>query len=562
MPERIAVNAWFPQPELTECSLCRETRSVLAPTTAALAGEVALDLMALGRVPALLGAALSRLARGLGSGRVAVLVPEAGGKWRVFASSDLDQTHDLMIDSDRYPELLEVRRTGVPFIARSVDSTPNLVLSRQMLAAAGVRAVAVFPIFLAAPSGEPVVLKVSLARELDPQDEAFATLVAHLLVHRLALLPTQEAAHQLGLSSAPAGGPNPAALLRLVPVPALVVDDDGRVIHANPRAAWMLRGREGRTSSGSVILRLEPERIWLGQDPRWEATLVSGSHPRLLGWSNRVGENRTLVLLDQHPEERRHSQDSRIRSALAQKLHELEAANTLLEEHARKRARFVSDVAHELKTPLAIQRSYLETLSGDLSEGLSQEQREFLAAALHGAERLHRLVEELLDLAALESGNLPLTLEPVSSEALADQVIADLEPLAERHGVTLRRDGDPNATIRADRERLAQVLRNLVENGIKYGRAGGEVTVLFERLADRALFTVRDNGIGIPSDALPSIFEEFVRAPGNTASDGVGLGLAIVRRSVMAMGGRVWVDSDTGRGSRFFVELPLWTGER
>jgi PAS domain-containing protein len=387
MPERITVSAWSPQPELTECPLCREARSSLSPTRETLAAQVALDFMLYRRVSGLVGTVFNRLSRGLGPGRVAILVPEAGGKWRVFASSDLDQTHDLMIDAERYPELLEVRRTGGPFIAPSVAATPDLASSREMLEAAGIRSIAVYPLFVVAPSGEPVVLKISLDRELDPPAEAFATLVAHMLVHRLALLPYQETAHQFGLPAAAGSAPNPAALLRLLPIPAVVIDDEGRVIHANPRAVWMLRGREGHSISGNVILQLDPERAWTGQDTRWEATLASGSRPRVLGWSSRAGENRTLVLLDQHPEERRQSQDSRIRRALAQKLHELEAANVLLEEHARKRARFVSDVAHELKTPLTIQRSYLETLNTDLADGLTTEQREFLAAALHGAER-------------------------------------------------------------------------------------------------------------------------------------------------------------------------------
>jgi signal transduction histidine kinase len=562
MPERMTVNTWFLQPELTECPLCRGARSDLVPAREALAAQVALDFMLYARVSHLASSALNRLSRGLGSARVSVLVPEAGGRWRVFASSDLDHTHDIMLETDRYPELLEVRRSGVPFLAPSVEEAPALAGSRALLDAAGVRALAVYPIFVATPSADPVVVKISLDRRLDSASEAFATLVAHMLLHRLALLQPQEVAHQFGLPAATGGAANPAALLKLLPVPALVVDDDGRVVHANPRAVWMLRATEARSASGSVMLQLEPTQAWLVGEPRWEATLASGNRPRLLGWSSKVAQNRTLVLLDQHPEERQRSQESRMRRALGQKLQELEAANELLEEHARRRARFVSDVAHELKTPLTIQLSYLDALTGDLADGLSRDQREFLDAARHGAQRLQRLVEELLDLAALESGSLPLALEPVSSEQIIGEVLAELRPLAARQGVTLRRDGDPDATIRADRDRLAQVIRNLVENGIKYGRLDGEVEVVFERLADRALITVRDNGIGIPSEMLATIFEEFVRVGGSPSTNGAGLGLSIVRRSVMSMGGRVWADSETGKGSRFFVELPLWSGEQ
>jgi signal transduction histidine kinase len=119
----------------------------------------------------------------------------------------------------------------------------------------------------------------------------------------------------------------------------------------------------------------------------------------------------------------------------------------------------------------------------------------------------------------------------------------------------------PDLTVRADRERLRQVLRNLVENGLKYTRPGGEVAVLVERRGDRAVLCVRDSGVGIPAESLPRIFEEFMRLPGNQLAEGAGLALAIVRRLALTMGGRVWAESNPGAGSSFFVELPLWTGE-
>ena len=100
-----------------------------------------------------------------------------------------------------------------------------------------------------------------------------------------------------------------------------------------------------------------------------------------------------------------------------------------------------------------------------------------------------------------------------------------------------------------------------MENGLKYTRRGGEVTVDLSRQGDRGVISVHDNGVGISPEALPRIFDEFVRGPNSQAAEGAGLGLAIVRRLVLAMGGRVWVDSSPGQGSRFFVELPLWSGD-
>jgi signal transduction histidine kinase len=267
------------------------------------------------------------------------------------------------------------------------------------------------------------------------------------------------------------------------------------------------------------------------------------------------------VLFEPHPETRRRSDERRIRRALADKLRELAAANQMLEEHARRRSRFVSDAAHELKTPLAILRSYLETLNDDLADGLSGEQREFLRAAIHGARRLQRLIEELLDLAALEGGHLAISLGPVAARQVIAAAVDELGPVAAQGGVVLSTRSVDDLQVRSDPERLGQVVRNLVENGLKYTRRGGEVTVDLTRQGERGVLSVHDNGVGIAPEALPRIFDEFVRGPNSQAAEGAGLGLAIVRRLVLAMGGRVWVDSSPGRGSRFFVELPLWSGD-
>lgn len=239
----------------------------------------------------------------------------------------------------------------------------------------------------------------------------------------------------------------------------------------------------------------------------------------------------------------------------------LEAANRRLEELARLRTRFVSDAAHELKTPLAILCSYLEALGTDLVAGLDREQREFLAAAAEGSRRLQRLVEELLDLAALESGNLPLQLAAVDAPSALRAVFEELRPLASLGEVDVRLGPLESVTARADPARLAQVLRNLLDNALKYTPPGGQVRLACRRRGGVAVLEVTDTGIGIPEEELPRIFDEFYRVRHAPTSEGAGLGLAIVRRLVLAMGGRIDVSSQSGAGSRFSVELPIWTGE-
>ena len=561
MLEGISATTWFPPSEPAECPICRGARAALSRTGVTAAGDLAIELLASGQVPALVRAVFTHLARALPGGRISVLVPEAAGRWRVFASSAENEALDLLVDSDRYPELMEVRRTGAPYLAPAIEAALELRAVRSLLESAGVRGLAAFPVFAATPGAEPAVLKVSFYRAVAADQLELATLATHQLVHSLSRIPPAEVAAQLGMAVPAAGAADPASLLNLLPVPALILDGGDKVLSANTRARWLLRGREPAVGDEPLALSLVPSGAGEGAT-RWEAQVAARKgQVHVLAWSSRLPGERRLVLIEPHPEARRRHHEGTIRRTLAEKLRELEQANTLLAEYARRRDRFVSDAAHELKTPLSILRSYLETLAEDLGAGLTEQQQEFLQAAAVGARRLQRLIDGLLDLAALETGRLPLVLGPVSSREVVSGVIGELGPIAVAARVGLAAAPAADLALRADLQRLDQVLRNLVENGLKYTPPGGEVTVAVEQRGDRAVICVRDTGVGIPPGLLPRIFDEFVRVPGSNLTEGAGLGLAIVRRLALAMGGRVWVESVPDAGSRFFVELPLWTGE-
>ena len=560
MADVIPASSWFPSLEPSDCRLCADARERLSPEGIAVAGHVAIDLIRDTHLASMLRSVVARVASAIAPGRVSILVPEAAGRWRVLVSSAEHETHDLVVYADRYPELLETARTSAPFVAADVSMAPELDATREVLRSAGVRSLATYPIFRTSPAAESAVFKVSLYQPGRDDLLALVTLVAHLLLHRLSRVPLTEVTSHLGLPPPPESAvPTP---LRFLPMPAFVIDDSGQVYQTNARARWLLSDGVHGATDGALRLRLRPEQPWEGHRTHWEAALVrSGDELEVLGWSANLPGERRLVLLEPHPEKRRRARERTFRQTLAEKLHELEQANARLAEHARVRDRFVSDAAHELKTPLAILRPYLEALTDDLSGGLSDQQLEFVKAAAHGAKRLQRLTEELLDLAALGSGRLALSLGPVGMRHAVDAVIAELEPLGRTARVAVLRGDVTAAPVRADDERLRQVLRNLLENGVKYTRPGGEVTVSARSGDDHAIVCVSDTGIGIPDTALPHIFDEFVRVPGNAPAEGSGLGLAIVRRLVLAMGGRVWAESGPGAGSRFFIELPLWTGE-
>ncbi len=183
--EGISTRNWFPPHESQECPLCAEAAGRLTPAGAGTAGEIAVALVSSDGLGAVLRGAIARLARAIEPARVSLLVPESAAKWRVFASSADQETYDLVIDSDRYPELLETRRTSAPFVVPAVESAGELKAAREFLEQAGVKSLAAYPVLRASPAADHAVLKVSFYRPARPEELALTTLVAHLLVHRL-----------------------------------------------------------------------------------------------------------------------------------------------------------------------------------------------------------------------------------------------------------------------------------------------------------------------------------------------------------------------------------------
>ncbi len=172
-----------------------------------------------------------------------------------------------------------------------------------------------------------------------------------------------------------------------------------------------------------------------------------------------------------------------------------------------------------------------------------------------------RTVENLLTLARADDGQLDLLCRPVRLRDVVDDVAADLQPIAAGKHVTLTAAGD-GATVEADRERVRQVVVNLVDNAIKHSRPGGAVRVEVWRDCAQAGVRVSDEGVGIPADALPHVFDRFYRVDLARAREngGSGLGLAICREIATAHNGRVWAESEEGRGSRFSLALPAQIG--
>jgi signal transduction histidine kinase len=220
---------------------------------------------------------------------------------------------------------------------------------------------------------------------------------------------------------------------------------------------------------------------------------------------------------------------------------------------------FVANVSHELKTPLTSIQGFAQAiLDGTVKE--SKEQKQAAKVIYEESERLTRLVEDLLDLARIDAGQVVFKRHPVDLGQLLKGVIERMNTRASESGVKLVDELPKLPHIIGDGDRLAQVFTNLMDNAIKYSAEGGEVTLRGEEQSGWISVHVDDIGTGIPTDELSRIFERFYqldKARAGGSGRGVGLGLAISREIVQAHGGRLVVQSEEGRGSRFTVQLPI-----
>ena len=223
------------------------------------------------------------------------------------------------------------------------------------------------------------------------------------------------------------------------------------------------------------------------------------------------------------------------------------------------RTEFVANVSHELRTPLTAVHGYVETLLGGALEE-PDNARKFLEIIHRQTERLGRLINDLTDLSNIELGKVSLRLAPTTLDEVVDPVLAVIEPRARRGGVTLAAKMPPGLPpVKADHDRLAQILINLVDNAVKYTPDGGSVTVrAAETVRGMVEVSVEDTGIGIPSPDLPRITERFYRVDKARSRElgGTGLGLAIVKHLVAAHGGDLHIDSEVGRGTTVRFTLP------
>jgi signal transduction histidine kinase len=227
---------------------------------------------------------------------------------------------------------------------------------------------------------------------------------------------------------------------------------------------------------------------------------------------------------------------------------------------------FVSVVSHELRTPLTSIKTSLGLLARGAAGPVPEGMEELLDIGLRNLDRLIRMVEDLLDLGKIERGSEPAVVRAVNAETVTQCALQTVSGLAVARRITvIRRSGASAIDVEADGDRLEQVFVNVLSNAIKFSPEESIVTVGWRLLDGWAECVVADEGPGIPADQLERIFDKFrqIGSASTRQHGGAGLGLAISRRLVDSFGGKIWAESDPGRGSRFIVRLRLTnSGER
>ncbi|MFM7100627.1 MAG: sensor histidine kinase [Verrucomicrobiota bacterium] len=333
------------------------------------------------------------------------------------------------------------------------------------------------------------------------------------------------------------------ALLDSMVEGVLLLDEKGRIEHVNPalmRLFSLPPDTRGRLLAEAIPL---PQLAELARRTVQQGRIIE-HELELPGGNARVLQVNSVALRDVE----------RLHAGVLLVFHDLTQYKRLEDQ----RREFVANVSNELRTPLSLIKGYTETLLAGAHLDPVHCTR-FLQVIDKHADRLTFLIEDLLTISKLESGQVLMNLQPTNLRGIAGQVIEDLRARAAEREATVRNEVPEALRVHGDGDRLQQVFANLVDNAIKYGRPGGKVVVGARSLhEDLVEAWVADDGQGIPPEARERVFERFYRVDKGRSREqgGTGLGLSIVKHIVQGHGGEVRVESEVGRGTCFYFTLP------
>lgn len=342
--------------------------------------------------------------------------------------------------------------------------------------------------------------------------------------------------------------PNWRTIIDAFPDPSLIIDKPGTVLHLNPPLVDLFpRARIGQSIA---LVSREPALLQAIQSPRnAETRAVVQLHDRVP-----IIRKLTAIITGLSVDEYRSGEP-----AFLIVFRDL----TDQERHAQLRADFVANASHELRTPLASLKLIIETLQGAGRHDEARKEK-FLGMMAAQAVRMNQLIDDLMSLNRVEMRAHLSPRDFVELTDLINQVAETMTPLADSQGIALNVvEAAGPIRVRGDREELIQVFQNLIQNGIRYGRRGGSVTMSFRQIKDSTprplvAVAVADTGIGIPPEHIPRLTERFYRvsAAASREKGGTGLGLAIVKHIVSRHRGELQIDSELTKGSTFTVVLP------
>ena len=383
-------------------------------------------------------------------------------------------------------------------------------------------------------------------------------------------LPTSSASEDRGAAEAPADtfalGKLFEATMNGMREGLLVVDRDMRVVASNTAAHRLFNLSRGKLDAQRLTELTRNPAIYSAFLDALKGTERSGVKVETHGPERLVFDLRVVPLTNSNGKRAEGNTEG---GQGAQGALGVFIDVTRIERLEQVRQEFLSNVSHELRTPLTAMLAFIETLEAGAIDDKEASQR-FLAIIRRNASRMQDLIDDTLELSAIESGNVQVRAEPVELAPIVGDVIASLATKASAQGVVVSSTVARDAMVYADARRLEQMLTNLVENAIKFNRENGTVTISYEGDAEaeaneqspvagrRSRIRVQDSGEGIPAQHLDRLFERFYRADRARSREmgGTGLGLAIVKHLARAHGGEVTVTSELGKGSIFTIELP------